>query len=849
MHRGFRLIRSQSTVDWGGGNMASAQPSRAGARHALLALTGLALTVALTATVVPPTAARDSPLLNATSGYGSQPGVTVDVDGRTLRVRSLSTGSLPIGDELLSISTQSPESVTVSVTGATLARQREAIQSASSQCQFIGEDPQGADPALECQLSGGFALLDIDLSALTTATATSLWWHSIPLKFQGGSGPDGVQGGTYNDWITGGPGDDQLSGGAGDDVITGGPGTDWLDGEEGKDLLHARDGEADHQVKCSYYGDHADPKVPYDFAEWDEGLDSPELCQELLPTLEPVRNEAPPLRASLEAGQPGGVALSGNYAWIGGLNQQAFRVDVLTGRQEALSLGQGVYFHADAGGLWALKEGRRATDPWTIRELEPATGSVISEGEACRGAWTYLQPSIATNSQLMALACRDGSIRLLDRSTLSLVESIQLRDFADYSHDVMFTEGALWISGMKRENRPNIRLHVAMVDLSTYGVTRVPTSACRKDYGSQRETGVVAFEQERLWCSSGQYVRVTSWPDAVIEREFLPLTEIAASASANGHLFLVGRDGDAWEKGWRFVIFDLEARSLVWKSPIDFNADKLGSPVSIAVQSSDLWVASYDAVSRYSIAGLPGAGAGTPVGRPPGAVRELEVRSLPGQLFVDWEAPTVEGQPNVTHYEYQVQGGPWRRTPLTHALITRGADASRVLIKVRAHSISAFGPEASTSSAPLPARAPGTVATLQGRALKCGARFDWTPPRHWGGATPKHYEYSVTIGQRELPWAKAGLKDPSVEWRDCNLRGKTMEIVVRAVNSAGLKSSRLIWDEVFIPKRPPKPIEEEPELECPLYWYFIDQAITALSNGDVFNYLRYLDLAREARCW
>jgi hypothetical protein len=75
-----------------------------------------------------------------------------------------------------------------------------------------------------------------------------------------------------------------------------------------------------------------------------------------------------------------------------------------------------------------------------------------------------------------------------------------------------------------------------------------------------------------------------------------------------------------------------------------------------------------------------------------------------------------------------------------------------------------------------------------------------------------------------------------------------MEVVVRAVNSAGLKSQRLAWDAVFVPKRPPKPIKEEPKVECPLRWYFIEQALLALYEGNVFDYLRLLGLARKVQC-
>ena len=74
---------------------------------------------------------------------------------------------------------------------------------------------------------------------------------------------------------------------------------------------------------------------------------------------------------------------------------------------------------------------------------------------------------------------------------------------------------------------------------------------------------------------------------------------------------------------------------------------------------------------------------------------------------------------------------------------------------------------------------------------------------------------------------------------------------VRAVNAAGLKSTIMVG-EVDIPARPPKEEDEkEPEEltpECELFLYYIDLAYTALSEGDVYNFLRYRDLAQQYYC-
>lgn len=823
--------------------MATFQPTRRRLKHALVMALGVTLLLSLPVTGDMSAEAQQAPSFQGSSGLASQPGLIVEVEGETLRIRSVPGGTLPSSTERLDIFARSSNAVSVQVADASLGRQREVIHPTSALCDFNGQDP-----GLLCQLPGRISLLDADLSAMSTGTNTNAWWHPLTLHFNGGSGPDSVQAGLGNDRIFGGPGDDRLSGGPGDDLIVGGPGVDWLEGEEGKDHLYARDGEADQLVKCSDYGDHADPRVPYDFAEWDETLDSPELCQDLLPDLEKVRDASPPRLASLAVEQPGAVAISHSFAWIGGLNEKAFRVDIATGRRENLTLGRGAYFFADAQGLWALKEGTRDTDPWTIRELDPVTGSVNRVGRACSGSWPWDGPAVVSNAQYMMLACPSGSVQFLDRSTLSLSKSVSTGVVTRNSYELAITGEALWVSGMKREVGRKVRSHVARIDLLTHGVTQLPAHSCRMDNGSQYESGVMFVEEGSLWCSSGQFLRISTLPGSIIEREFLPAGETSAATSVNGHLFLVGRDGDAWDRGWRLVIFNLRTGSLVWKSPLDFDANKLGYPHAVNVSASDLWIASHNAVSRYSLSGLPGVPDGAPVVDAPGPVRQLSIRPLPGQLFVDWDPPTSGKGASVTHYEYQVQGAPWRRASATHVLITRGVDASRVLVKVRAHSISAFGPESSQSASSLPARAPSSVSGLTARALKCGARFDWAPPRHWGGATPQHYEYSVTIGNREFPWAKARLRDPSVEWKDCSIRGKDMEIVVRAVNSAGLKSQRLAWDAVFVPKRPPKPIKEEPKVECPLRWYYIEQALLALFEGNVFDYLRLLDLARKVQC-
>lgn len=132
---------------------------------------------------------------------------------------------------------------------------------------------------LTCQFTSPPRQVLADFRATTGATTVAMNANvTVPLVFQGGSGPDYVQGGPGNDDIRGGVGDDRLYGGLGDDLLDGGLGNDHVEGEEGRDdmrggpgrnSIEAEDGIADIRVDCG--------GLPADL-NFDKGLDNPTNC-------------------------------------------------------------------------------------------------------------------------------------------------------------------------------------------------------------------------------------------------------------------------------------------------------------------------------------------------------------------------------------------------------------------------------------------------------------------------------------------------------------------------------------------------------------------------------------------
>ena len=256
-------------------------------------------------------------------------------------------------------------------------------------------------------------------------------------------------------------------------------------------------------------------------------------------------------------------------------------------------------------------------------------------------------------------------------------------------------------------------------------------------------------------------------------------------------------------------------------------------------------------------------------GAVPGIPRNFNLTAQPSAVLLAWDAPLNIGASPISHYEYQRDGGPWRK-------VVGGGDARRVLVRglidgtrysFRLRAVNKAGPGFPTvplfiGASNVPVNTPGVPQDFGLRFVNSEVELYWNPPLTDGGSTILRYEVYVEDTTDKLAVVLKNW-EALPEEANQNLYHRLTGLVIgrrylfqlRAVNSSGPGVATHAIELEYRPDaegmaQPPDPVGFSARggiNSVGLWWdnpfiYYANHERTLIFRGDTNNYANAIEI-------